>query len=79
MISHYFGGAALSLTQEARLKEMLDTNGADAPTAFLTPASVEQLCSEHDGIDALLDDLASRCDTNDQLLLPGRASSGSGR
>jgi chaperone BCS1 len=68
MIAHYFGVEALTDVQAVRTRNMLP-DGRDMPLA-LTPATMEQLCAEHDTVDAILDALAMRC--RGAMLVPGR-------
>ena len=55
MLGHYFG-EALSDDQADRLRSMLR-----ADTLQITPAMMEQLCAEHETIDAILAALVERC------------------
>lgn len=70
MVAHYFGVEALDDQQVVRIRNMLP-QGCDQQAALaLTPATMEQLCAEHDTVDAILDALAMRC--KGSMLVPGR-------
>ncbi len=69
MVSHYFG-TTLSSVQEERLHGLLPE---DTSLLRLTPATLEQLCAEHDDVDAMLDELTDR--VSGPRLVPARGPS----
>jgi len=68
MIGHYFG-EQLNTEQLLRLTSML----GDGATLRLTPATMEQICAEHETVDKMLDALALRC--RGPMLVPSRQQS----